>query len=87
MCCIKKKNFLSLVKQTQNYVHFATLRTKKPFIFLQIASKLVSYGLTSNSFSMEILRVEKKFFNGNFIDSKEFGWFLRCQDMFKIYLS
>ena len=35
-----------MVKQTQSYVLFATLRMKQPFIFLQIVPKLISFWLT-----------------------------------------
>ena len=52
MCCIEiKKNFLSLVKETQNHVLFANLRMKQTFIFMQIVPKLVSFGLTLEIFN------------------------------------
>ena len=37
---LNERRFISLVKQTQNYVLFATLRMKRLFIFLQIVPKL-----------------------------------------------
>ena len=51
MCCIEIKNFLSLVKETQNYVLFATLKMTQAFIFLQIVPKLICFGLTLEIFN------------------------------------
>ena len=48
----KYKNFLSLVKQRQNYLLFVTLRMKQTLIFLKIVPKLICFGLALKSFSM-----------------------------------
>ena len=39
----KYKNFLPLIKQTQNYLLFVTSKMKQTLIFLKIAPKLIPF--------------------------------------------
>ena len=57
MCWIQIKNFLFMVKQTENYVILATLRTKQPFIF-----NLNRLNFTKTNILWANI---KKFFSGN----------------------